>query len=893
MALETIYRKDYLPPNHLVETVDLVFDLHPERTRVTSTLKIHPNEKRTSDDLILNGRDLQLLSIKVDGRSLLPSQYTLLETGDLCVHSITRNALITIENEINPSANTSLMGLYISNENFMTQCESEGFRRITFFPDRPDVMATYKVRINAPKSVCPVLLSNGNLIEEGELDTHWHYCVWEDPFKKPSYLFALVAGNLKKRESTYQTKSGKSVTLQIYTEEKNIDKTEFAMDSLKRAIAWDEKRFGLELDLERFMIVATDDFNFGAMENKGLNIFNSRCILANPTVATDADFARIESVIAHEYFHNWTGNRVTCRDWFQLTLKEGLTVFRDQEFSADQLGDATARAVKRIEDVRYLRNTQFAEDAGPMAHPIRPDSYKEINNFYTTTVYEKGAEVIRMLQTLLGKEGFKRGLTQYLRDNDGKAATCDDFLTAMAEANLRDLSKFKRWYSQAGTPHVKVQTQWNRSSATYTVKLTQSCPATPESAVKDPFLIPFAMALLNNKGQCLPLQLQSETNPKGTARVLEFAETERTWTFTNIREKPIPSFARNFSAPIIVDYDYTNDELVFLSRFDTDAFNRCEAMEQLALRCINEMVTDFERGSRMVINPYYKNAFEAMLTDKHASAAFKALALTLPSEWRAAELQPLINPTATRTAIRALREQLGRQFSHVLMRVFDDNIPSSNYSPNPTDSGKRALRALCFELLLAGGNAKSLLRARQTFESSNNLTERYDALRIIVNSASPTKYTLLEAAEAQWRNEPLLINKWFTVQATATVPMDDCPVKDVVQNLIERYPGYNPRNPNNVYSLVLAFCQNNLAEFHRPDGEGYRLWVNEVLKLDKTNPAVAARLARTLDNWRRFSPECARLMFAALNYVYSQPDISNNLKEVVGKALNIADFKNA
>lgn len=888
MASETIYRKDYLPPNHLVDTVDLVFDLHPQKTRVTSTLSIRPNEKRTSDDLVLNGRELNLVKVSVDDQELGRADYTLLPSGDLVLRNITKEVKVQIENIINPSANTTLMGLYISNGNFMTQCEAEGFRRITYYPDRPDVMAKFKVRINAPKSFCPVMLSNGNLVEEGAIDENWSYAVWEDPFKKPCYLFALVAGDLKCREERFQLKNGKKALLQIWTEEKNLDKTEFAMESLKRAIAWDEKRFGLELDLERFMIVATDDFNFGAMENKGLNIFNSRCVLATPSVATDRDFARIESVIAHEYFHNWTGNRVTCRDWFQLTLKEGLTVFRDQEFSSDMLGDPTARAVKRIEDVRYLRDTQFLEDAGPMAHPIRPESYEEINNFYTTTVYEKGAEVIRMLQTLLGKEGFKRGFDLYIKENDGNAVTCDDFLAAMGKANLKDLTQFKRWYTQAGTPHVKVETQWNRNSATYTVKLTQSCPATPGQANKEPFHIPFGFALLSPKGNPIPLQLQAETSPKGNSRILELTETEFTWTFVGIKEKPVPSLARNFSAPIVVDYDYTNEELVFLSRFDNDAFNRCEAMEALSLRCINEMVMDYERGTRMVINPHFKNAFEAMLTDKQASAAFKAIALTLPSERRVAESQPLINPLAIRAATRALRDQLGRLFSHVIMRIFDENLPSSTYSPNPTDSGRRALRAICFELLLAGGNAKSLLRARQSFETSSNLTERLDALRIIVNSASPTKYALLEAAEAEWRDEPLLINKWFTVQATATIPMDECSIKDVVQNLIERYPGYNTNNPNNVYSLVLAFCQNNLAEFHRPDNEGYKLWASEVLKLDRINPAIAARLARCLDGWRRYTPECARLMFGALNYVYSQPNLSNNLKEVVGKALNNA-----
>ena len=888
MASATVFRKDYIPPTHWVDSVYLEFDLHPQQTHVHSTLMIRPNEDRINNDLVLNGRDLDLIRIAIDGRELDRSEYTILPTGDIVLRGITENIKLEIENVINPQANSSLMGLYLSNGNFMTQCEAEGFRRITYYADRPDVSAKFTVRINAPKSVCPVLLSNGNLIEEGELDGNWHYTCWEDPFPKPSYLFALVAGNLKCREEKFQLKNGKKALLQIWVEPRNLDKTEFALESLKRAIAWDEERFGLELDLERFMIVATDDFTMGAMENKGLNIFNSRCVLATPQVATDRDFARIESVIGHEYFHNWTGDRVTCRDWFQLTLKEGLTVFREQEFAADMLGDSTARAVKRIEDVRYLRDRQFPEDAGPMAHPIRPESYEEINNFYTTTVYEKGAEVIRMLQTLLGKDGFKRGLDLYIREHDGSCATCEDFLNAMAEANMRNLNQFKRWYSQAGTPHVRVRTHWDAQSATYAVTLTQFCPPSPGQDKKEPFFIPFDIALFNSKGTPIALQLQEETTAKGTSRVLELTDEEHTWVFVGVKEQPIPSLARNFSAPIIVDYNYTPEELVFLSQCDNDAFNRAQAMEELSLLCINEMVADFERGTRMVINPHYRNAFESMLTDKSVSPAFKAIALTLPSETRIAESQPMINPIAIRAAIRSLREQLGRQFSHVIMRVFDDNAPNPVYSPSAAEAGKRAMRAFCFELLLAGGNAKSLLRARQIFETSKNLTERLDALRIIVNSASPTKFTLLEAAEAEWRKEPLLINKWFTLQATATVPMDECPIVDVVQNLIERYPGYNVHNPNNVYSLVLAFCQNNLAEFHRPDGAGYKLWVVQVLKLDRINPQVSSRLARCLDNWRRYTPECSKLMFSALKYVYSQPNLSSDLKEVVGKALNNA-----
>ena len=880
---KAVKRLDYRAPDFTATEIELEFNLSDNYTVVKNFAHYVRLTEDKKAPLRLDGEDLELHSVFVDGLVCKYSE----ENGQLVIEDVPDEFDVTIENVIAPALNTSLMGLYKSCGCFCTQCEPQGFRRITYFLDRPDVLAKYKVTIIGPESGCGVLLSNGNLVESGEKQGR-RYCTWVDPFPKPSYLFALVAGSFDLVSDTFKTKSGREVSLQLYVDRGAYERGLWAMECIKQSMKWDEYRFNLEYDLDNFKVVAVDFFNQGAMENKSLNIFNSIYVLVDPKSATDTNFFNVQSVIGHEYFHNWTGNRVTCRDWFQLTLKEGLTVFREQEFAADMLGDSTARAVKRIEDVRYLRDHQFPEDSGPMAHPIRPESYEEINNFYTVTVYEKGAEVIRMLQTLLGKDGFKRGLDQYIRDHDGGNATCDDFVEAMAEANMRNLTQFKRWYSQAGTPHVRVRTYWDEQTATYSVTLSQFCPPTPGQNKKEPFFIPFDIALFNSKGKPISLQLQGETNAKGTSRVLELNDEEHTWVFVGVKEKPIPSLARNFSAPVIVDYDYAPEELVFLSQCDNDAFNRAQAMEQLSLLCINEMVADYERGTRMVINPHYRNAFESMLTDKSISPAFKAIALTLPSEIRIAEDQPMINPIAIRAAIRSLREQLGRQFSHAIMRVFDDNAPNPVYTPSAAEAGKRAMRAFCFELLLAGGNAKSLLRARQSFETSKNLTERLDALRIIVNSASPTKFTLLEAAEAEWRKEPLLINKWFTLQATATLPMDECPIVDVVQNLIERYPGYNAHNPNNVYSLVLAFCQNNLAEFHRPDGAGYKLWVQQVLKLDRINPQVSSRLARCLDNWRRFTPECSKLMFSALKYVNSQPNLSADLREVVGKALNNA-----
>ncbi|HAW45442.1 MAG TPA: aminopeptidase N, partial [Sutterella sp.] len=789
-------------------------------------------------------------------------------------------------NYINPQANTSLMGLYLSHGNFTTQCEAEGFRRITYFMDRPDVSTKFTVRINAPKLVCPVTLSNGNLIDEGDINEIWHYSVWEDPFKKPAYLFALVAGKFVAREETFKLANGKSALLQVWVEPKNADKTEFAMRSLKRAIAWDERRFNLELDLERFMIVATDDFTMGAMENKGLNIFNSKCILANPTVATDTDYEHIEGVIGHEYFHNWTGDRVTLRDWFELPLKEGLTVFRDQEFSSDMLGDDFARVVKRVKDVRYLRERQFAEDAGPMAHPVRPEAYEEINNFYTVTVYEKGAEIFRMLQTLLGREGFKKGLTRYLQDHDGSCATCEDFLKAMSETSGKDLAQFARWFSTPGTPRVKVSPVFDERAQTLTITLTQSNAKAEQAGHFEPLLIPFDIALFVPGIGALPLRLSGEPAARGISRVLEMTERTQTFVFEDVRRAPVLSLNRNFSAPVIVDYVQSDADLVYLAKADTDPFNRIEAMQTLALRTLTTMVEDAQAGLNLALGNAYRNAFSEVLKNKDLHPIFKAELLRLPSETRIAQEQILINPKTVRQALRFLREQIGKEFTNDLMMTFDDCVPDPIYSPDPLNMGRRALRALCFEFLLASGNTTAFLRARQVFDKAQNATEKLSALSVIVNSTVPAKFDILAKAEALWRDEPLLINKWLSVQATATVPMDKTSILEAVRELRE-YPGYNPNNPNNVYALILAFCQSNPGQFHREDGAGYRLWAEELLRLDKVNPIVAGRLARCLDNWRRFAPVYAKKMYEAMTTVYAQPDLSPDVREVLRKSLGL------
>lgn len=887
MASATVYRKDYIPPTHWVDSAYLEFDLHPQQTHVHSTLMIRPNEDRVNNDLVLNGRDLELVSIAVNGRQLDRAEYTLQPNGDLVLRDITTDIKLEIENVINPQANTSLLGLYISNGNFMTQCEAEGFRRITYYPDRPDVMAKFTVRINAPKSVCPVLLSNGNLIEEGDLDGNWHFTCWEDPYRKPSYLFALVAGNLKCREEKFLLKNGKKALLQIWVEPRNLDKTEFALESLKRAIAWDEDRFGLELDLERFMIVATDDFTMGAMENKGLNIFNSRCVLATPEVATDKDFARIESVIGHEYFHNWTGNRITCRDWFQLTLKEGLTVFREQEFAADMLGDSSARAVKRIEDVRYLRDRQFTEDAGPMAHPIRPESYEEINNFYTTTVYEKGAEVIRMLQTLLGRDTFRKGFDEYIAKNDGSAVTCEAFLEAMTSVSKRDLRQFKRWFSQAGTPRVKVRSNWNEEEKKLTLSVSQTTPSTPGQPVKQPFLMPFPVALLNGDGIEMPVKLEGESGAgvAGT-RMLELTENSQEFVFVDLAEKPILSLNRGFAAPIILDAGLTREERLFLAARDGDPFNRWDAMNGLLIEAVRD-----ETRARLLhephdIDPRLLETVGAILKDESLSPAFKAVALAMPTEKIVSETLPVIDPHAVHAAWVAVRNAIAKRNLSAFMEAAEKNVTPGEYDPSAEPAGKRALKNLALGYAIAAGNARATILVKDQFTTATNLTDKLAALRLMVNSQTPAKEDMEVDALKAWAGEPLLLNKWLQIQSTASSFAGESLVLERVRELV-RCDFFSIRNPNNVYSLLMPFFTANPAEFHLPDGSGYAFWAEMVLELNRINPQVASRVARALENWRRYVSPLASRMHDALESVYARrEELSPNVLEIIEKSLN-------
>jgi len=898
----TIHREQYAAPAYRVEQVEMGFDLDPADTRVATRSTLVRNPDSPERDLVLYGHELRLVQIRMNGEQLSPRQYRL--DGDtLRIPVAADRVTLEIETALAPARNTSLMGLYVSSGNFFTQCEAEGFRKITYFPDRPDVMAKYTVMLRADKERYPVLLSNGNLIEEGDLGDGRHYALWEDPFKKPSYLFALVAGNLVCQEEAFQLKSGREVLLQVWVEHGNLDKTQHAMDSLKHSIRWDEERFNLELDLDRFMIVAVGDFNMGAMENKGLNIFNTKYVLANPRIATDVDHANIEAVVGHEYFHNWTGNRVTCRDWFQLSLKEGLTVFRDQEFSADMIGSDSGRAVKRIEDVRVLRQTQFPEDAGPMAHPVRPDSYIEINNFYTVTVYEKGAEVVRMYQTLLGRDGFNRGMALYFDRHDGQAVTCDDFRAAMADANRRDLSQFERWYSQAGTPHVSATGEYDAEARTYTLTLAQTCKPTPGQEHKLPFHIPVAVGLLDAAGRDMPLCLTpGVTADAPTTAILELTETHQTFIFHRVGECPVPSLLRNFSAPVVLAHEYTDAELAFLMEHDSDPFNRWEAGQRLATRRLLVLIDkvlladsaaqtfdgdDADVAAAMAATAGAPVAEQSALvaalrsTLRHTGLdpAFREVALTLPSETMLAEQMDVIHPHAIHRARQALRRALAEHLREDLLAAWHDNQTPGPYSPDAQSAGKRGLKNLALAYLCELDDARAHEWMQTQYDHASNMTDRMAALTALVNSSAPGRQECLDRFYRDFEHEALVIDKWFTLQATAR-GTDVAVVRELA-----RHPAFTMTNPNRVRSLVLAFCGANPAQFHAADGSGYAFWAEQVIALNAINPQVAARLARALDRWRKYAPPLREKMRAALQQVADTPALSGDVHEVISKSL--------
>jgi aminopeptidase N len=887
-----IRRADYAPPAFLIDTVALEFDLVPERTVVKNTMRVRRNpDAARAAHFELMGEQLEFVSAAIDG-----APYGAVRTNEhgLTVDNVPDSFELTLTSICNPAENTTLSGLYVSSGNFFTQCEAEGFRRITYFLDRPDVMATYTVTLRADKAAYPVLLSNGNLLEEGDLPDGRHFARWEDPFRKPSYLFALVAGKLVCIEERVQGGDGKEKLLQVWVEPHDLDKTRHAMDSLVNSIRWDEKRFGLGLDLDRFMIVAVSDFNMGAMENKGLNIFNTKYVLANPETATDTDFANIEAVVGHEYFHNWTGNRVTCRDWFQLSLKEGLTVFRDQEFSADMASggtDEAARATKRIEDVRVLRQMQFAEDAGPMAHPVRPESYVEINNFYTMTVYEKGSEVVRMYQTLFGRDGFRKGMDLYFKRHDGQAVTCDDFRHALADANGRDLSQFERWYSQAGTPRVSVKTEYDAAARTYRVTLTQgygdAAPAARETQ-KGPLLIPFAIGLIGKNGADLPLRLEGEASAApATTRVLEFTQTEQTFTFVDVAEKPLPSLLRNFSAPVIVEYDYSADELAFLLAHDSDPFNRWEAGQRLATRELLALASRAASGMPLELDDSVVAAFARVLTDNTLSPAFRELALILPSEAYLAEQMAESNPASVHTARQFVRKRLATALKNEWLAVYEAHLTPGAYEATPQAGGNRALKNLALSYLAELDHPVDAVRlASAQYAAANNMTDRAAALSALLSAAAASgggeAQDALEDFYRRFENEPLVIDKWFALQATQRGSAQR-PVIEIVRKLMA-HPAFNLKNPNRARSLIFSFCAANPAQFHAEDGSGYAFWAEQVIALDALNPQVAARLARSLELWRRFTPTLRDGMRAALEKVAAQVK-SRDVREIVEKAL--------
>lgn len=873
---QPIYLKDYRTPAYLVENIDLVFELDGEKTRVTSvqSIRLNPDRQGSSEPLILFGRELLLEQLTLDGRLLSSEDYTL-DDEQLCIESVPESFTLEVITNIAPASNTSLEGLYLSSGNFCTQCEAQGFRKITYYPDRPDVMAKFTTRIVADKAVYPVLLSNGNLLEQGDLDGGRHYALWEDPFPKPSYLFALVAGDLVCIEDRYATMSGRDVLLQIYVESRNKDYCDHAMESLKKSMDWDEEVFGLEYDLDRYMIVAVDDFNMGAMENKGLNVFNSKYVLAHSETATDSDFLAVEEVIGHEYFHNWTGNRVTCRDWFQLSLKEGLTVFRDQEFSADM----NSAAVKRIDDVRVLRQSQFPEDAGPMAHPVRPASYVEINNFYTVTVYNKGGEVIRMLQTLLGREKFVQGVQLYLQRHDGQAVTTDDFVKAMEDAGKVDLQQFRRWYDQAGTPKVAVEQEYDAEKNTLTLHLSQECSATPGQQEKLPFHIPLTVGLLDSRGKDMPLPLEGEVKAGETTRVLELTEAQQSFRLEGIEEEPVLSLLRNFSAPVQLKSNDSSNVLAFRLAHDSDPFNRWEAGQLLAQQEMLRLLEAYRQGDIAALSPKFVDAWRKALADRSADKSLLSQLLILPGELYLAEQVDEIDPEAIRQVRNRARRQLAMESQALLLERYQECGSEGDYSLEPEEVGRRSLRSFCLGSLMLLEEQDVDRLCLEQYRLADNMTDRMAAFSCVADSQMEKRQEILDDFYSQWQAHPLVIDKWFMLQAMSHRET----VFEEVNSLLQ-HPAFTLKNPNRVRSLLGVFAGGNLAGFHRADGAGYRLLADQILKLDASNPQVAARLAGPFSRWKRLEPNRRELMRAQLERMQGEK-LSRDLYEIVSKSL--------
>lgn len=872
---KAIFLKDYLPPAFFVKQVDLRFQLEDTQTRVISRLELERNPARQEANLPLelDGQDLLLISIKLDGKLLSATDYQVTEQ-QLILPQMPDKFVLEIEVEVDPLNNTLLEGLYQSSGTFCTQCEAEGFRRITFYPDRPDVLSKFTTRIEADKTRFPVLLSNGNLVNKGDLEDGRHFAEWEDPFLKPSYLFALVAGDLHAVKDSFTTCSGRKVALELWVEKQNLHKCEHALRSLKASMQWDEENYGREYDLDIYMLVAVDDFNMGAMENKGLNVFNSSCVLADHKSESDAAFHRVESIVAHEYFHNWSGNRVTCRDWFQLSLKEGFTVLRDQQFSADM----NSAAVERIQQVSALRSAQFAEDAGPTAHPVRPESYIEINNFYTLTIYEKGAEVVRMLSELLGKKTFRQGADLYFERFDGQAVTVDDFVACMTEVSGLDLSQFMLWYSQAGTPEVEASGVYNATEKTYTLTLKQQTPATPGQPIKKPMLIPVKMGLVGPAGVDIPMEVNGEF--WGAERVVQLTEAEQSFTFYNLEAEPVPSLLRGFSAPVKLQFNYSREQLAFLMTCDSDGFNRWEAGQRLAMLALQSLVTQQQAGESLELDAALLNAYKKLLKAQVTDPAILAEMLQLPSEAYIAEQYNEVDIDAIHAAREFARTSLANHLYNNFLKLYQQFATTASWSPDAEAAAARRLKNICLSWLTASEKPETLQLAQTQFKQADNMTDQLAALTCLAHAKNiDVGAEALQDFAKQWSNDPLVMDNWFSVQASR-------PQTDALSNVkqLESHPAFSMKNPNKVRALISAFVNQNRVNFHDKDAAGYQFLADKVIELNQINPQIASRLVIPLTRFKRMDKIRQGLMKAQLERI-QQEKLSADLFEIIEKAL--------
>jgi aminopeptidase N len=867
---------EYRPPDWLVETVELDVRLHATQTPVRATLRLKPNPAADAPaPVVLDGEGLTLVALKIDGETLAADRYVATPDGLTIAQPPHRPFTLEIETLVDPSANTQLSGLYRSSGTYCTQCEAEGFRRITYFPDRPDVMAVYTTRIEADIAEAPVLLANGNLREAGKLPGNRHFAVWHDPWPKPAYLFALVGGQLGHVEDSFVTMSGRKVALRIYVEPGKEDRCSYAMDSLKRAMRWDEQTFGREYDLDVFMIVAVSNFNMGAMENKGLNVFNDKYVLALPTTATDNDFVSIEAIIAHEYFHNWTGNRITCRDWFQLCLKEGLTVYRDQEFTSDQ----RSRVVTRIGDVRGLRAHQFVEDAGPLAHPVRPELYREINNFYTTTVYEKGAEVVRMIHTLLGPQLFRKGMDLYFERHDGEAATVEQFVRCFADVSGRDLAPFMRWYSQAGTPEVVASGHYDPKAKTYRLEVAQVVPPTPGQPAKEPMVIPLVTGMVGSDGRDLPLKLADGRPIERGVLVLD--QPAQSFVFTDVPQRPALSTNRGFSAPVKLVANLTPDDLRVLAARDSDPFNRWQAVQTLASSMLVGNVARLRADQEPEADEGLLDALAAILSDEALEPAFIAEALTPPSEADIArEIGRDVDPDAIFRARAHLRALIGLHLNAAMTSTYRRLDTRERYSPDAASAGRRALKNVCLDLLAATQESHAIQLAAKQYQAADNMTDRMAALSTLSLHAVPERAAAFDDFYQRYRQDPLIVDKWLTLQAMTPDPA----TLDRVRSLTA-HPAFSMANPNRVRSLIGAFAQGNQTQFNRPDGAGYEFVVDKILELDPANPQVASRMSTAFKSWRALEPGRRARAQSALQRIAGAPKLSRDVGDIVQRAL--------